>query len=142
MPIFTISYDLVNKSEDKEYKELMLEMRKQRCFRMQNTVWLGAFNNSATQIHNHFRKFLEKTDRLFVAELPQHFAYTGVPKGANKWLELNPPRKLSIVEEDTANESGEPAAATAEEKPAAKKPAAKKPAAKKVPAKKETAKAK
>lgn len=136
MAIFTISYDLVNKSGKQDYKQLLAELQKQKCFRLQSTVWLGAFSNNATQVHNHFKSFLGEGDRLIVAELFQHFAYSGVPRGANKWLELNKP--TALPDGGPAAKQAKPAAA---KKPADKAAPAKKAPAKKAPAKKAPAKA-
>ena len=127
MAIFMITYDLRGQGKKFDYTAFAQELRKQHCFQIQNSSWLGGFNNNATQVHNHFKKLLDKSDSLMVSELFQHFCYTGAATGVNKWLEANKPAALPgaadapIVQAGVANEA--PAAEAA--KPAAKKPAAK-----------------
>jgi hypothetical protein len=91
MPIFTLSFELRNETKKHDYKPLIAEMQAQKCHPLMQNVWLGSFNNNATQIHTHFRKLLDKGDRLMVAELQQHYAYSNSMPNCNKWLELNPP---------------------------------------------------
>lgn len=130
MPIFTITTELRNATGKHDYTALAQELNKQKCFQIQGTTWLGSFANDATQVHNFFRRFMDKADGLLVAELHQHFCYTGAAKGITKWLELNPPAALPNVAQDKAptaatTKSADKAATS--EAPAAK-PAAKAPA--------------
>ncbi|MBO9601948.1 MAG: hypothetical protein J7496_05510 [Novosphingobium sp.] len=133
MPIFTITYELRAQGKKFDYNPFAQELRKQRCFRIQGNAWLGSFNNNATQVHNHFKKLMDKADSLLVAELFQHFCYTGAATNITRWLEANKPAALPGAKAEDSLEAGiarakaEQGAAT---KPAApKQPAAKKPAA-------------
>lgn len=126
MPIFTITYDLRNQSQH-DYQAFAQELKKQKCFQIMTNTCLGSFANNATQVHNHFRKLLDKGDSLLVAELHQHFAYTGRQTALKKWLELNPPAALPNA--DGAAKEAKPAGNGS--KPAAKTAAAKAPAEKK-----------
>lgn len=102
MPIFTITHELRNATGKHDYTALAQELNKQKCFQIQGTTWLGSFANDATQVHNFFRRFMDKSDGLLVAELHQHFCYTGAAKGVTRWLELNPPAPLPNVQQDKA----------------------------------------
>lgn len=128
MPIFVITFDAPNvPGKQHDYTPFANELAGQKCLQIQSGTFLGSFKNTATQVHNHFRKFLHNADSLLVNEMVQHYAYSGKAKNIAKWLELNPPAKLSSTQ---AAPAAEPAAKTADaeaSEPAAK-PAAKKPA--------------
>jgi hypothetical protein len=91
MPIFTISFELRNQSKAHDYNPLLQELQAQKCHPLMQNQWLGSFNNNATQVHTHFKKLLDKADRLMVAELTRHYAYSMAMANCNKWLEANPP---------------------------------------------------
>jgi len=91
MPIFTISFELRNESKKHDYDALKKELQAQKCHPLMQNQWLGSFNNNATQVHTHFKKLLDKSDRLMVAELAQHYAYSNAMTNCNKWLAANPP---------------------------------------------------
>jgi hypothetical protein len=146
MPIFVITYELRGQGKRFDYNRFAQELRNQKCFQIQGTTWLGSFANNATQVHNHFKGMMDKSDSLMVNELFQHFCYTGGATGVTRWLELNKPTPLPGNKADETLEAGiarakaqQPAVAPPA-KPAAKprvaakgvaKPAAKKPEAKK-----------
>lgn len=113
MPIFSITYDVRTVQGNKhDYTAFLQEFKTQKCLQIQRGTYLGSFNNTAAQVHNHFKKLMDKPDSLLVSELVQHFAYTGAAKNIGKWLELNPPAKLTAAKAA--------AAPAAEAKPAAK----------------------
>ncbi len=91
MPIFTISFELRNQSKTHDYQPLLNALKEQKCHPLMQNQWLGSFHNNATQVHTFFKGLLDKTDRLMVAELQQHYAYSNAMRDCNKWLELNPP---------------------------------------------------
>jgi len=104
MPIFTISYELRNKSHD--YRPFAQELKKQKCFPIQGNMCLASFANNATEVHNYLRRLMDKNDSLMVAELHQHFCYTGAAKNVAKWLELNPPAALPKMKADETLAAG------------------------------------
>ena len=106
MPIFTISYELRGQSKGFDYTAFGQELQKQKCFQLQGQMWLGSFQNNATQIHNHFRKLVDPSDSLMVAELFQHFCYTGGSTGVTRWLELNKPTALPGAKPEETLEAG------------------------------------
>ena len=126
MAIFTITFDLRGQGKKFDYTPFVEELRKQRCFQIQNSTWLGGFANDATQVHNHFRQLLDKSDSLLVSELFQHFCYTGSATGVDKWLAANKPAALPGAPDAPVRTVLPGQAAPAEApKPAAKKPTAK-----------------
>lgn len=128
MPIFVITFDAPNAAgKQHDYTPFANELAAQKCLQIQRGTFLGSFHNTATQVHNHFRKFLHNIDSLLVNEMVQHYAYTGKAKNIAKWLELNPPAKLPSAPADPAAQPAPETAKAEESKPAAK-PAAKKPA--------------
>jgi len=147
MPIFTITYELRGQGKRFDYNAFAQELRKQRCFQIQGTTWLGSFANNATQVHNHFKALLDKSDSLMVAELFQHFCYTGGSTGVTRWLEANKPTPLPGAKPDETLEAGiaranaqRPIVDATAAKPAAKAKAPAKAAVKAAPAKKPAAK--
>ena len=124
MPIFTINYELRNKSHD--YRPFAQELKTQKCFQIQGNMCLGSFANDATQVHNYLRRLMDKNDSLMVAELHQHFCYTGAAKNLAKWLELNPPAALPKVSaEETVAAGVKRAEETAAANPVSAEPAPK-----------------
>lgn len=106
MPIFTISYELRGQAKGFNYTAFGQELQKQKCFQLQGTMWLGSFQNNATQIHNHFRKLMDPSDSLMVTELFQHFCYTGGSTGVTRWLELNKPTAIPGAKPEETLEAG------------------------------------
>jgi hypothetical protein len=113
MPIFTISFELRNQSKNHNYQPLVDALKEQKCHPLMQNQWLGSFNNNATQVHTYFKGLLDKGDRLMVAELQQHYAYSNAMRDCNKWLELNPP-----VQYRGSDDLGQPGATPAPPKKA------------------------
>jgi S-methylmethionine-dependent homocysteine/selenocysteine methylase len=97
MPIYTITIEKLNKSGKHDYAGLLKELQAQKCFPLMQHHFLGSFSNSAEQIRDHFKKFLDAGDRIMVSELIMHFAYGNMPSNAAKWIEANPPRQLEEI---------------------------------------------
>jgi len=133
MPIFTIAFELRNASKNHNYDGLRNELKAQKCHPLLQNYWLSSINNDATQLHTHFKRFLDKGDRLMVSELVQHFTYSNALPNCNQWLAENP-SATSYNGSDTIGEMKKKAAGEAGAKLEAKPAAVKKPAAKKVPA--------
>jgi hypothetical protein len=134
MAIFTIVFERRGGASH-DYQPLLAELQAQKCFPLWESAWLGSFENNATQVHNYFKRLMADADRVVVCEMSNHFCYSGVVQGANKWLELNPPS--GGLEGARAPEPAAlaPAAAPPPRKFAPAKAAAGKAAAKKAPAK-------
>jgi len=91
MTIFVITYDLINEQGSKDYQPLWDALAKQDCHRTQYSVWLGNFNNTAKQVHDYFRGFLDTNDRLMVCEFTKDYWYSQALAGTTEWLSKNPP---------------------------------------------------
>jgi hypothetical protein len=77
-------------------------------------------------VHNYFKRWLAEADRIAVCEMTNHYCYSGVVPGANKWLELNPPAGgLDGARSPEQAAPVEPPAKAAPRKAASVKPAAK-----------------
>ena len=131
MPIFIITFDRRNPGGQFDYQPLIQELQAQKCFPLWENLWLGSFDNDATQLHNYFKRLMHEADRLAVCEMINHFCYSNAVEGANRWLELNPPKgglEAARVPEPAAPAQQE---ATVKKRPAKKAPAKKAAAARK-----------
>ena len=93
MAIFTISYDLRNESNSQDYEPLWQALREKDCHRTQDSVWLGNFSNSAREVHDYFKGFMDNDDRLMVAEFTKAHWFSNARAGTNDWLKKNPPAR-------------------------------------------------
>ncbi|RYY82794.1 MAG: CRISPR-associated protein Cas2 [Chitinophagaceae bacterium] len=93
MTIFLITYDLRNEKSSHDYQPLWDELAKFHCHRTQYSVWLGDFNNTAKEVHDHFRQLLDADDRLMVSELTKNHRCTKAMAGTTDWLANNPPQR-------------------------------------------------
>ena len=126
MPIFTILFERRDPAGTHDYRPLLSELQGQKCFPLWDNAWLGSFQNNATQVHNYFKRLLAEADRIAGCEMTNHFCYSGVVPGANKWLELNPPAGgLDGARSPEQAAPVEPPAKAAPRKVASVKPAAK-----------------
>ena len=46
-------------------------------------------DQSAVQIRDHLRQFIDQSDELFVGKLSGHAAWTGIPENGSNWLKNN-----------------------------------------------------
>lgn len=91
--IYLLAYDLVNEPKGTfDYQPLWDELKRLGAFRTQYSLWLVNSNNTAQQLVEHFKKFIDKDDRLWVTSVRknEHW-YINAIGGTNKWLENNPP---------------------------------------------------
>ena len=91
MTSFLLAYDLVNESGSHDYQPLWDELKKWGGQKTQYSLWLVADNSTAKAVHDHFKGFLDKDDRLWVAELVRNNYYSNAISGTNKWIAENPP---------------------------------------------------
>lgn len=93
MAVYVICYDLVNERGSHDYKPLWNRLEELDCHKTQYSVWLGSFTNSAKEVHDHFKAYLDKDDRLMVSELTNEHWYSNAMAGTNEWLVRNPPAR-------------------------------------------------
>lgn len=70
--LFTVDYDLIAPGRD--YTALGNALRKLGAERILLSKWVLRSNTSASQIRKYLIQFVDRNDRLFVAELPTDWA--------------------------------------------------------------------
>ena len=90
MTTYTVSYDLIKK---KDYQLLWDELERLGAHRTQESYWLIAVNNTAQELHNHLKSFIDADDRIWVSELTKNYWYSNAKAGTNDWLKRNSPAR-------------------------------------------------
>jgi hypothetical protein len=89
--VYLVSYDLVNESRSVEsYEPLWDEMKRLGAHRTNYSLWLVNLTNTAEQVLAHLRQFVDKDDRIWVAQLTSLHTYCNAIAGTNAWLKGNP----------------------------------------------------
>lgn len=91
MTTFVITYDL--KTPGQDYQTLYDELNRLSAHRALESFWLLSVNNTAQEVHDHLKSFIDSNDSLFVAELTKNKHYSGARSGTNDWLRANPPSR-------------------------------------------------
>jgi hypothetical protein len=87
MAIFTISYDLI---KYKDYPKLWEALKEQKAHRVLESVWLLNANNTAEQVLNWLKSYVDKDDKLFVCETSvAKIWFSNAKLGTNNWLKEN-----------------------------------------------------
>jgi CRISPR/Cas system-associated endoribonuclease Cas2 len=66
MPVYLISYDLLNKATFGEYEQLIAELKRMGARRVLYSEWMLRTNNTALEITNRLRKQIHGSDRIMV----------------------------------------------------------------------------
>jgi hypothetical protein len=92
MTVYLVNYDLVNESGPHDYKPLWAALAAFGAHRTQYSTWLVSSTSGAQAVHDHFKRFLDKDDRLWVTSVRagQNW-YSNAMAGTNDWLMRNPP---------------------------------------------------
>lgn len=90
MTTFTVSYDLIKR---KDYQTLWDELERLKAHRTQESYWLVSVTNTAEELHDHLKQYVDKDDRLWVAELTKNHHFSNAIAGTNNWLKQNPPSR-------------------------------------------------
>lgn len=90
MTTYTVSYDLIKR---KDYQSLWGELERLGAHRTEASYWLVAVSNTAKELHDHLRKFVDADDRLWVSELTKNHYYSKAESGTNAWLGRNSPAR-------------------------------------------------
>ena len=91
MPPFTTAYDLRNETGSHDYEPLWKELRRLGGHRTQYSLWLVNVNNTAQQLHDHLKAYVDNDDRIWVSELTKNHQYSNAISGTNDWLKSNSP---------------------------------------------------
>lgn len=90
MTTYTVSYDLIKR---KDYETLWAELGRLGAHRTQASYWLVAVNNSAKELHDHLKTFVDADDRIWVSELTKNHHFSNALAGTNDWLKRNTPSR-------------------------------------------------
>jgi len=88
MTTYTVSYDLIKR---KDYQSLWDELARLGGHRTQASYWLVNVNNTAKELHDHLKTFVDGDDKIWVSELTKNHWYANAMGGTNDWLAKNPP---------------------------------------------------
>lgn len=93
MTSYVVAYDLVKESSSHDYGPLTKELERLGGHRTQYSLWLVNVANTAKELHDHIRGYLDKNDRLWVLELTKSHYYSKAMAGTNDWIAKNPPSR-------------------------------------------------
>ena len=92
MTIYLLSYDLIKERSGQDYQPLWDELKRLGAHRTQLSARLIDVNNTAQQLTEHFKQFVDKDDRLWVTRVrPNEHWYVNAIAGTNDWLQRHPP---------------------------------------------------
>ncbi|WP_420403575.1 CRISPR-associated endonuclease Cas2 [Nisaea sp.] len=91
MTDFLVSYDLRNESGSQDYKPLWDELKRLNAHRVQESVWLVNLNNTAKEVTEHFKAYMDGDDRILVCEFTRKHYFFNAMSGTNNWLTANQP---------------------------------------------------
>ena len=83
---------LINERSGYDYEPLWAELKRLKAHRVQYSLWLVNLSYTAEQVVNHFKKFVDKDDRLWASQVreAEHW-FVNAKGGTNAWLKENPP---------------------------------------------------
>lgn len=84
MAHFLITYDLI---KDKDYKKLIHELKRLEAHRPALSVWFADLNNTAVEVRDHLKAFVDKDDKLVVVEFSKRPAVFNAFTGTKDWLD-------------------------------------------------------
>jgi CRISPR-associated endonuclease Cas2 len=90
MTTYTVGYDLIKR---KDYQTLWDELARLGAHRTQESYWLVKVNNTAKELHDHLKNFVDSDDALWVSELTKNHYYANAKAGTNDWISKNPPSR-------------------------------------------------
>jgi hypothetical protein len=91
MTVFIITYDLNRPGQN--YPDLMAELKKLEAHRALESFWLINLNNSAKEVVDHFKQFIDNNDAIWVSELVKGYHFVNAKSGTKEWLSNNPPAR-------------------------------------------------
>ena len=90
MTTFVVTYDLIKR---KDYPKLWEALGNLGAHRALESFWLVNVNNTAKELHDHLKQFIDGDDRLWVSELTKKHHFSNAKGGTNDWLKKNPPAR-------------------------------------------------
>lgn len=90
MTTYAVSYDLIKR---KDYASLWEELERLGAHRTQASYWLVNVNNTAKELHDHLKRFVDEDDKIWTSELTKNSWYSNAMAGTNEWIKNNPPAR-------------------------------------------------
>lgn len=88
MTTYMIGYDLLTPGQD--YSDLHEAIKKLGSWwHCLDSTWLINSNQTATQIRDSLKPYLDRNDRLLVSTITRDAAWTGFNEGCSDWLKDN-----------------------------------------------------
>ena len=87
MAVFLISYDMVNEDTSHDYGPLWARLRELGCVKTQLSAWYGDLNNTAREVLDHFKTYLDEDDRMMVIEVTKKPAWNLGLKGTKAFID-------------------------------------------------------
>lgn len=91
MTSFAVCYDLINETSGYDYQPLWNEFARLKAQKTQYSMYLVNLNNTAKDVVEHFKRFVDSNDRIWALEVTKNHHYVNAISGTNAWLEKNPP---------------------------------------------------
>lgn len=86
MALLVIGYDLI---KHKDYPKLWEEMDRLGAHKVIRDFYLVSLNNTASQVRDHLKQFVDDDDRVFVVEFSKKPQFTKALVGTNDWINAN-----------------------------------------------------
>lgn len=90
MTTFVVTYDLIKR---KDYQSLWDALGSLGAHRALESFWLVNVDNTAKELHDHLKQYVDGDDRLWVSELTKKHWFSNAKAGTNEWLKNNPPAR-------------------------------------------------
>ena len=74
MPLYIVSYDLLNKATFGEYENLIAEIKRLGGVKALYSQWAMRRDEPAMTLLKHLRQYIHNTDRLLVTEITANWA--------------------------------------------------------------------
>jgi hypothetical protein len=91
MTIYLVAYDLVKESSGRDYEPLWDELKRLDGHKTQYSLWLLDVSNTAKEVVEHFKKYVDSNDRIWASRVTKDHFYVNAMPGTNDWLSKHPP---------------------------------------------------
>lgn len=84
MPVYCVSYDLIN---EKDYPKIHAKLKEYPGWaHALDSTWFISTDDSAPQIRDNLMKATDNDDQIIVIEVIKHWGTTNISKGVTDWL--------------------------------------------------------
>jgi hypothetical protein len=74
MPLYLISYDLLNHATFGQYETLIAELERIGCRKALYSQWAVRRDETSEVLRNHLQQYIHTTDRILVSEITANWA--------------------------------------------------------------------